>query len=279
VVAVKILRPQSGPHAERWRARFLDEWGASSVVSHPNAVAVLDAGITAAGLAYLVMELLEGRSLAEELGRRGVLSLRRTAQVLVPVCRMLATAHEARLVHRDIKPANIFLHGPGGRAGEIVKVVDFGIAKLVESGDTEELTTLGRLVGTPMYMSAERLLGRPCDGRADVYAVAVTAYEALTGRPPFAAAEGTVAATILACLSAPLESPSRFRDDLPAAFEAVLTSALSRDPAERPRMGDLGDAFAALLDLPEPSVDTPEPLETTGDGATTVVAWPPARGE
>jgi CheY-like chemotaxis protein len=277
LVAVKILRPQSGPHADQWRDRFLQEWGSSSVVSHPNALAVMDAGITSMGLPYLVMELLQGESLADELHRAGILSLRRTAEVLAPVCRMLADAHLAGLIHRDIKPANIFLHRPDGAVGELVKVVDFGIAKLLERNELEDLTTMGRVIGTPLYMSAERLMGKPCDGAADVFAVAVTCYEALTGRYPFPSEEGTVQAAIFAALSAPLSPLSLWRDDVPPDLEAVLARALSREPRERPAMADLGELFQQLLarlDLDQPAPVT-SPEEDPAESET-VMAWPPS---
>jgi CheY-like chemotaxis protein len=278
-VAVKILRPQSGPNAERWRDRFLQEWGTANVIQHPNAVALYDAGLTGMGLPYLVMELLEGESFSDEMARRGLLSLRRTAQVLAPVCRMLAQAHLAGLVHRDIKPGNIFLHHPEGHPGaEVVKVVDFGIAKLLERNQLDDLTTFGHVIGTPMYMSPERLLGEPCNGAADVFAVAVTCYHALTGRYPFPSEEGTVQAAIYAALSAPLSPLSLWREGVPAAFEAIVSRALSRQAPERPGVAELGQAFEELLDQ-APAETTPEPAPTNSDPeAETEIAWPPRPG-
>jgi CheY-like chemotaxis protein len=278
-VAVKILRPQAGAQADQWRDRFLREWGTATVISHVNAVAILDAGVTSVGLPYLVMELLEGETLGDEMVRHGKLSLRRIAQVLAPVCRMLAEAHQAGLIHRDIKPANIFLHRPQGPdGGEVVKVVDFGIAKLLAGDDLDEMTTLGRVIGTPLYMSAERLLGKTCDGRADVFAVAVTCYEALTGRYPYPSAEGTVQAAIFAALAAPLSPPAAWCPDLAPAFEAVLVRALSREPMERPSVSALAELFQSVLATPEPAGD--QPRSDDGDPGTmpTVVAWPPDRG-
>jgi CheY-like chemotaxis protein len=275
-VAVKILRPQAGPEADQWRDRFLREWGTAAVVSHPNAVALLDAGVTSVGLPYLVMELLEGQTLADEISRGGAMSLHRIAQVLAPVCRMLAEAHQAGLIHRDIKPANIFLHRPHGpEGGELVKVVDFGIAKLLAGTELDDLTTIGRVIGTPLYMSAERLLGQACDGRADVFAVAVTCYEALTGHYPYISQEGTVQAAIFAALSGPLTPPSAWCPDLPPAFEAVLVRALSREPTERPTISELADLFQAVLATPPPATGRPDPDETDMATMPTVVAWPP----
>jgi CheY-like chemotaxis protein len=247
-VAVKILRPQVGPDAAQWRERFLQEWGTSSAVSHPNAVAFLDAGTTSIGLPYLVMELLEGQTLADVMHLTGPLSLSRVAQVLAPVCLMLAEAHRAGLIHRDIKPANIFLHRAQGAEGvEVVKVVDFGIAKLAGGNGLEDLTTVGRVIGTPLYMSAERLLGKSCDGRADVFAVAVTCYQALTGRYPYPPLEDTVQAALFACLAAPLSPPASWCRDLPPVFEAALVRALNRAPELRPTMAELAGVFTDIL--------------------------------
>src|SRR5207253_10978650 len=130
---------------------------------------------------YLVMELLEGHSLADELEKHGKLSLKRSTDILVPVCDALTEAHKVGIIHRDIKPDNIFLHQT--KDGEIVKVVDFGIAKLLDedSGDLQKLTVAGGIIGTPTYMSPERLSKKPYDGRSDVYSLGIMMYEMLTG--------------------------------------------------------------------------------------------------
>src|SRR5262249_25982758 len=164
-------------------------------IRHPCAVAVLDSGVTAAGIAYIVMELLEGRSLAAALAAAGPLPLERAAGILVPVAEALAEAHAAGVIHRDVKPGNVFLHRDGG------KLVDFGIARMGEDVGVDQATTMGRLLGTPVYMSPERLLGQAYDGGADVYALAVTIYEALAGALPFPIAPGAaLGAIIVTCL-------------------------------------------------------------------------------
>src|SRR5262249_56193596 len=144
------------------------------------AVAVFDSGVTEAGIAYLVMELLEGRTLAEELRASGPLPADRACALLLPVAEALAAAHSVGVIHRDVKPGNVFLHRDG------VKLVDFGLAKLGDEAGVDKATTMGRLVGTPIYMPPERLLGRACDGGADVYALATTFYEVVSGQLPFA---------------------------------------------------------------------------------------------
>jgi CheY-like chemotaxis protein len=277
-VALKILRPQVGPQADQWRERFLQEWGTSSVISHPNAVAFLDAGVTSIGLPYLVMELLEGRTLADEMAQQGRLSLQRIAQVMAPVCRMLAAAHQAGLIHRDIKPANIFLHRAAGANGdEQIKVVDFGLAKLLERHEVADFTTMGRVIGTPLYMSAERLLGLACDGRADVFAVAVTCYEALTGRYPYPTTEETIQAAIFASLAAPLSPPSSWCRNLPPRFEAALVRALSREPDDRPSMAELAELFQSIVATPDAVSSAPGDGEQETDQQQTEITWPPER--
>src|SRR5262249_36060406 len=155
-------------------------------VNHPNAVSVLDSGVSAEGIAYLVMELLEGRSLTEELREKGVLPPARCAEILMPVCDVLTKAHASGIVHRDIKPDNIYLNRTA--VGEVVKVVDFGIAKLMDDTggqNNESLTVTGGLLGTPTYMAPERLENKPYDGKADVYSLGIMLYRMLAGRVPF----------------------------------------------------------------------------------------------
>ena len=139
-----------------------------------------DAGVTDADVAYLVMELLTGASLAEVLKTSAKLPPRRCLEILGPVCDALAEAHGAGLVHRDIKPENIFLHRTP--RGEEVKVLDFGIAKLMDSDAYRRLTATGQILGTPSWMAPEQARGEPVDATADIYAVGLMAYRALAGR-------------------------------------------------------------------------------------------------
>jgi DNA-binding response OmpR family regulator len=235
-VAVKVLRPRSGKRA----VDASRERRSLARVNHPNAVVVLDDGETPAGIGYLVMELLAGRTLADELAEQGRLSFERASQVLLPVARTLASAHAAGVVHRDVKPANIFLHNDGGV--EIVKVLDFGIARIDDDTEGQDRRTGTAFVGTPIYMAPERLLGQPSDGRSDVYALGVTLYQALSGIDPFEQT-GSLGALVNACLN---ESPvplRRARPDVNEDLERIVMRSLARHPAERPTMADL----AALL--------------------------------
>ncbi len=182
-VAIKVLQTSMAPASEAL-ARFRREGISACRVRHPNAVSVLDFGITSTGVAYLIMELLEGHSLAEELKTKGTLTPLRCAQIIEPICEVLSEVHAQGMVHRDIKPANIFIHR--GHAGEIIKVLDFGIAKLVGDVTGEEhLTVEGSILGTPTYMAPERFSNQPYDGRADVYSLGVLLYRMLGGRTPF----------------------------------------------------------------------------------------------
>jgi CheY-like chemotaxis protein len=246
-VAVKILRPLPGRTMPEALERFRREGISACRVDHPNAISVLDSGTTSAGIPYLVMELLEGRTLMAELRERGLLSTARCAELLAPICDALAAAHDAGLVHRDVKPDNIFLHRT--ERGEVVKVVDFGIAKLAgdpEGADTEMATAEGLVFGTPYYTSPERLLCEPYDGRADVYSLGVMLYVLLTGRIPFQQTEaGGATGGPLRCLTEP---PPPLRDAnpaVPAEVEAVVLRAMSRQIWKRPTARELAEEFLA----------------------------------
>jgi serine/threonine protein kinase/CheY-like chemotaxis protein len=242
-VAVKILQTSMLADAESSGAlaRFRQEGISACRINHPNAVAVLDFGIAESGVAYLVMELLEGGSLSDELRRHGALTLSRAAKILLPVCAVLSQAHAAGVIHRDIKPANIFLHR--GRSGEIVKVLDFGIAKLM--GDHQSTLTLeGRLLGTPTYMAPERLSNQPYDGRADVYSLGVTLYEMLAGHPPFKARDPMAVALQQVSAQPP---PLREVAAVPPAVDQLVMEALDKDPGRRPTLADLADRFARAV--------------------------------
>ncbi len=248
-VAVKVLR---APHVDADSiARFRREGVNGCRIQHPNALAVLDSGITEHGVAYLVSELLEGHTLEDELGR-GWLSFARCAEVIAPVCEALAAAHDAGIVHRDIKPGNIFLHR--GPTGEIPKVLDFGIAKLVGAGVLEQrLTVEGWLVGTPVYMAPERFGLGDYDGKSDVYAVGVLLHQLISGDVPFSALSAgrrtfddpiQIATMHLQEPPAPLR---RAEPDTPPALEEAVLRALAKSPAARPTAGELAGLLRAAV--------------------------------
>jgi serine/threonine protein kinase len=241
-VAVKVLQARGSvpPQAVQ---RFRQEGISACRVRHPNAVAVTDFGITPAGVAFLVMELLEGHGLDEELVARGRLPLARCVEVAVPVCRVLAAAHEAGIIHRDIKPSNVFLGLTPG--GEVVKLLDFGIARI--SGELDQqLTMEGIVLGTPAFIAPERVRGAAYDGRSDVYGVAAMLYRMLSGHLPFADTVGDPQAMLSAKLSSD-PVPLRALDPaIPAPVEAVIMRGLSLEPRQRPTAAAFADQVEAL---------------------------------
>lgn len=253
-IAVKVFRPSPGNDTAEAVEWFRLEGVSASRINHPNAVGVIDAGVTEDGIAYLVMELLVGFPLSREIRTAGKLSLRRCCDILAPVCDALAEAHRLGMVHRDIKPDNIFLHhGPNGE--EIVKVVDFGIVKfLEEQPDSGEhpLTATGAVVGTPLYLAPERLEKKPYDGESDVYALGITLYEMICGHVPFEMGSSGALSVIMHHL---MKDPPPLRERLPGfpeSVDSVVLSALEKDPAQRPSMIQLAERFREAVEaLPE----------------------------
>jgi len=217
--------------------------------------------VTADGVAFLVMEYLEGHGLDAELREQRLLTPRRAAEVVLPVCEVLAAAHAQGMVHRDIKPANVFLQRTA--EGERVKVLDFGLAKPMGAAALERnLTLAGSILGSPAYMAPERLRNQPYDGRADVYSVGVMLYEMLTGRLPFVSADGDPLAVVTMHLTESPRPPRALRPDLPELVEALVLQALTKDQAERPQASVLGRRLAAALELELPSGLLPDYVRT-----------------
>jgi CheY-like chemotaxis protein len=244
-VAVKVFRPWEGNDTPQALERFRREGVSACRVQHPNAVSVLDFGISGTGVAYLVMELLRGVTVAELLKSEGRLSPARAAEILAPVCDALAEAHAAQIVHRDIKPDNVFLHRTP--RGEVVKVLDFGVATLVEQSESGEaaVAMTRSLVGTPSYLAPERVMGMDYDGRADVYSVGIMLYRMLSGRMPFKLdGKGDLFGTIMRQVTAPL--PPLGVPDLPEAVEALVRRALARDTPDRPTARELAAELRGL---------------------------------
>lgn len=182
-VALKVLRQSLA--ADRLAiARFEREAQACATLQHPNLMQVFDCGVTTDGAPYLVMEYIEGRNIAKVIKDEKKLSKNTFFDVFIPVCNALAYAHSIGVIHRDLKPENIVL--THGMSGEVPKLVDFGIAKVEEmGGQLQVLTQTGELLGSPSYMSPEQCMGKPVDGRTDVYSLGCVMYEALTGKKAF----------------------------------------------------------------------------------------------
>jgi CheY-like chemotaxis protein len=230
-VAVKVL--QSMLADAEGLARFRQEGISACRVRHPNAVAMLDFGVTPGNVAFLVMELLEGRSLLDELREQGRLSPERCAEILIPVCDVLAESHRNNVIHRDIKPSNIFLQRT--TRGEVPKVLDFGIAKMADVAVGQNLTMDGTVLGTPAYMAPERFRTTPYDGKSDVYSLGVMLYQMLAGRLPFVIEGGTDPMALVWMHQSQAPPSLRARDPgLSPAVEAVVLQALRKESEQRP---------------------------------------------
>jgi serine/threonine protein kinase len=259
-VAVKIIESDHVQSPESLR-RFENEAHAAARLQSKYVVEVYDHGVMADGRAFIVMQYLQGEPLERRLERLGRLSPRETARIVLQVCRALSKAHAVNIVHRDLKPDNVFLVWDEEDGADIVKVVDFGIAKFTDLTSEAAGTHTGSLLGTPFYMSPEQARGlRSVDHRSDLWSVGVIAFRCLVGRLPF---EGESVGDVLVKLcTAPIPVPSEIVPDLPAGFDAWTERVFSRDPAARfSSAAELGDALAVICGVPV------RLGHSTGDGA------------
>jgi serine/threonine-protein kinase len=227
-VAVKLLQPMLAQSGESM-LRFKAEAERAGRLAHPHIVQILDFGHEPNASAWIAMELLRGESLAARIAR-GRLSEAEVVRIAKETLSALEAAHGAHLVHRDLKPDNIFLADVPG-IGTTVKVLDFGIAKLLDDESAGKLTATGMLLGTPLYMAPEQARGGEVDPRADLYALGAVLYEALTGRPPLQGKNyNALLFAILSETPAPLASS---RPDVSPDLAYVITRALEKEPAAR----------------------------------------------
>jgi serine/threonine protein kinase len=225
-VALKLLLPEQRSAPEP-RARLLREAMALTAARHPGVVAALDAGETDDGTPYLVLELLEGRSVEGILAVRRRIAAAEVAWLGAGICDALAAAHRSGIIHRDIKPSNVFVaRDEQGR--EVVKLFDFGVARV--PSEKNKLTQHGALLGTPEYMAPEQLLARDVDGRTDLYALGVTLYECLTGVVPF---EGNFGEVLLKVSTEQLTPLQMKAPEVSPELAAVIERVLSREPDAR----------------------------------------------
>ena len=220
-VAIKILRADLALD-EGTRARFRHEAIAAARLSHPNIVSTYDTGDDD-GIAYIVMELVDGTTLRHLIDQRGGLPVAEVIRIGKQVADALEAAHRAGLVHRDVKPANVLVPSTGQ-----VKVTDFGIAKAAGGDD---LTRTGTVMGTARYLSPEQVNGRPTDARTDVYALGLLLYEALCGHPPFGG--DTDIATAMARLTTSAPAIRVERPEVSRALDDVIHRCMARQPAAR----------------------------------------------
>lgn len=254
-VAVKVFRPQAGNDSGDSLKRFQQEARSAMLIQHPNAIAIYDSGVSADGVAYMVMELLRGKSLQQELDEKYKLEARRALRICIDVCAALKQAHELNVIHRDIKPDNVFLcEGDGDH--EIVKVLDFGIAKMTapsKSMNLQSLTMTGAVLGTPAYLAPERLQGETYDARSDVYAVAIMLYQMLVGRVPFESESSNVFSIVLMHLNQAPPPMTNFDPTVDPALQALVLEGLEKNPLQRPTAAEYQARMAAYLDKLTPT--------------------------
>ncbi|GAA4628404.1 hypothetical protein GCM10023196_044610 [Actinoallomurus vinaceus] len=246
-VAVKLLTEDTlagHTHPDELARRFAREAAVTAGLRHPGVPAVYDAGTYDGGL-FLVLELVEGRTLGDLMAEEGPLPLPWAAGIGAQVAAVLAAAHERGLVHRDVKPQNVMVTGDGA-----VKVLDFGVATLIDQTAISRLTRTGQPIGTPAYMAPEQLRGLPTGPHTDLYALGCVLHEMLAGEPVFdAASPAELMQRQLEQAPAPLP-----RDDVPAALDMLVRQLLEKDPARRPATAR--ETYDRLL----PHVVPPGPL-------------------
>ncbi|MEV6879494.1 Stk1 family PASTA domain-containing Ser/Thr kinase [Amycolatopsis sp. NPDC051128] len=236
-VAIKIMDPRFADDRS-FVDRFVREAQSAAQLHHPHVVAVHDQG-EEGGLAFLVMELVDGGTLRDLLDDKGPLDVALALSVAEPVLSALAAAHRAGLVHRDVKPENVLIGRSGPHTGGVVKVADFGLVRAVASAGT---TSSSVILGTVAYLSPEQVTTGAADARGDVYSSGILLYEMLTGRAPYTG--DTAISVAYRHVNDDVPRPSELRPDLPPALDELITRATRRDPALRP--ADAGEFLTEL---------------------------------
>jgi hypothetical protein len=285
--AVKVMNPGMVQNIDAI-SRFNREAANASRINHPNVAGIYDFGETADGLIYLAMEFVEGQPLTDIIKSHGALPPMRASEIARQTAEGLAVAHDMGIVHRDLKPDNIMI-GKGRNGADLVKVVDFGIAKAAAS-DEQKVTKTGMVVGTPEYMSPEQLSGDPLDARSDIYSLALVTFNMLTGKLPFPGE--SMQETMIMRLTDDPQPLQAMRPEIawPADLQVVMDKALARDANQRYRSAhDFAvDLVEAIDRMPASSITTmgtqvlappmtAADMEAAQTAATVQVQVPPTR--
>ncbi len=273
-VAIKIIRPRppredddpESVRSNKTAARLLVEATAAAAIGHRSIVNVLDLGTTPLGDPFLVMELLRGDSLADLIDLWGKVPAKAAVGLVLPIAEALVAAHDLGILHRDVKPENILVVPMNGAGARLPKLVDFGIARMMEQ-EGDRLTRAGSLLGSPCYMAPEQVRGEhDVDTRADVWALSVVLYELVKGRNPFS--RNVITKSLLAICNV---DPDPL-DNEPDLW-AILAEGMSKDRAQRPTMQALGARLASWLTAKGGTIDV------TGSPLSTWLGGPPRLSE
>jgi serine/threonine-protein kinase len=238
-VALKVVHPEHAGNAEL-AERFMREAMATSTIDHPNVISALDYGTLEDGTAFLAVQLVRGPSLTKVLQTEGALAYLRAAEIGAQIADALCAAQAHGIVHRDLKPDNVLLQ-PLDQGGELVKVLDFGVAKFVHESTVPEglragieVTQIGIVIGTPGYMSPEQAIGNPADIRSDLYALGVILWESIVGSPLWVAEDLQALVQRQLGEDPPLLREAAHDPRIPEAFETLVASLLARRAEDRP---------------------------------------------
>jgi len=278
-VALKLLHPEMTKD-ENLVARFRREGMVLCNLRDAHTITTYDFDQTPDGTLYIAMELLEGKSLHQVFHEQAPLEWKRMFKILTEMCSSLAEAHQQGIVHRDLKPENVYLESRPGNP-EFVKILDFGIAKVMRGDSIDpqspQLTATGQTLGTLEYMSPEQLMGKQLDGRSDVYALGVVAYEMITGRLPFPDAKGPAGLITAQLKQTPMPpSQANAKAALPQQADRVILKCLEKD--KNNRYADVTQLAIALQEVLDHVREQSNPLATPLPSASSSQRLPPQQG-
>ncbi len=274
-VALKVLAPEVAEDPDNVD-RFEREAAASAKLNHPNTIHIFDYGTSDDGQLYLAMEHLSGRNLAQCIADEGALSPATTVHIVTQTLKSLKEAHAHGIIHRDLKPENVFLANIMGEP-DYVKVLDFGIAKFLDSERIKEtLTKRGFVCGTPLYVAPEQAMGYPVSPATDIYSVGIMLYEMLAGRPPFEG-DDPLTMVMMQVHQPPPPLPPPVAELVPDSLEDLIVRMLDKAPGRRPvsadevlrhfaTMGGLPDRKPEIERLDRDAPDTEDRCESGGEG-------------